>query len=159
MEEVAGLAEKHLGSWKGQGVAAKSLDAAPETPKPSATALYLLDKPGAAQSVQAPGRDVSPVRLESAAPYYEDEFAQDQALPPIPSVETTPSSFRLGPWLVALFVILVVLAGVVVIVTFVAEGFGQLGDVVLRFRQIAGTQQLQDLPACASLLRIALNQV
>lgn len=61
-------------------------------------------------------RDVSPIRLESAAPYYEDEFAEDQALPPIPSVETTPSSFRLGPWLVAAFVVLVVFAGVVVVV-------------------------------------------
>jgi zinc protease len=50
MEEVEGLAKKYLGSWKGQGVAAKSLDATPKTPKRSATALYLIDKPGAAQS-------------------------------------------------------------------------------------------------------------
>ena len=62
-------------------------------------------------------RDVEATRLRSAAPYYEDEFAEDQALPPIPSVDTVPSSFRLGPWLVAAFVVLVVFAGVVVVVT------------------------------------------
>ena len=61
-------------------------------------------------------RDLQPTRLRSAAPYYEDEFAEDQALPPIPTVETTPSNFRLGPWLVAAFVVLVVFAGVVVVV-------------------------------------------
>ena len=62
-------------------------------------------------------RNIEATRLRSAAPYYEDEFAEDQALPPIPSVQTTPSSFRLGPWLVAAFVVLVVFAGVVVVVT------------------------------------------
>ena len=39
------------------------------------------------------------------------------ALEPIPAVEQAPPSVRLGPWLVAAFVILVVLAGVVAVVT------------------------------------------
>jgi len=61
-------------------------------------------------------RDVQATRLRSAAPYYEDEFAEDQALPPLPSGEARPSSFRLGPWLVAAFVVVIVFAGVVVVV-------------------------------------------
>lgn len=73
--------------------------------------------PSGVQGKAAYPRDVEPARLRSAAPYYEDEFAEDQALPPIPSVDTVPSSFRLGPWLVAVFVVLVVFAGVVVVVT------------------------------------------
>ncbi len=73
--------------------------------------------PAGAQGDAGYPRDLAPTRLRSAAPYYDDEFAEDQALPPIPSLETTPSSFRLGPWLVAVFVVLVVVAGVVVAVT------------------------------------------
>ena len=73
--------------------------------------------PAGARPDDAYPRDLAPTRLRSAAPYYEDEFAEDQALPPIPSVDTTQSSFRLGPWLVAAFVVLVVFAGVVVVVT------------------------------------------
>jgi hypothetical protein len=73
--------------------------------------------PAGSQERGAYPRDISPTRLRSAAPYYDDEFAEDQALPPIPSLETEPSSFRLGPWLVAAFVVLVVFAGVVVVVT------------------------------------------
>ena len=73
--------------------------------------------PAGAQGEGAYPRDVAPTRLRSAEPYYDDEFAEDQALPPIPSLETTPSSFRLGPWLVAIFVVLVVVAGVIVVVT------------------------------------------
>ena len=75
--------------------------------------------PRAPAGLPPPGgypRDVQATRLRSAAPYYEDEFAEDQALPPIPTVETTPSNFRLGPWLVAAFVVMVVFAGVVVVV-------------------------------------------
>ena len=87
---------------------------------PTAMVARFPSNPRAPGGVQERGgfvRDVQPTRLRSAAPYYEDEFAEDQALPPIPSVETAPSSFRLGPWLVAAFVVVVVFAGVVVVVT------------------------------------------
>ena len=55
--------------------------------------------------------------LSRQAPGYADERYDDGSLAPIPTIDTRTPSVRLGPWLVAAFVILVVLAGVVVIVT------------------------------------------
>ena len=50
MEEVVKLAEQHLGSWRSEAVKAADVEPAP-LPEPAATTIYLLDKPGAAQSV------------------------------------------------------------------------------------------------------------
>ena len=50
MDEVLKLAKNHLGGWKPNGHRAKTVREAPDSFGPS-TALYLLDKPGAPQSV------------------------------------------------------------------------------------------------------------
>ena len=55
--------------------------------------------------------------LSRQSPGYADERYADESLAPIPTIDTRTPSVRLGPWLVAAFVVLVVLAGVVVIVT------------------------------------------
>ena len=55
MEEVVKLAEQHLGGWKSDAAEAVETGQAPtrqaSLPEPAATTIYLLDKPGAAQSV------------------------------------------------------------------------------------------------------------
>lgn len=64
-----------------------------------------------------PRRRARPRRTADADLYADDrEFADDE-LTPIPTVDTRTPSVRLGPWLVAGFVLLVVLAGVVAVVT------------------------------------------
>jgi hypothetical protein len=55
--------------------------------------------------------------LSRQPPGYADERFADESLAPIPTIDTRTPSVRLGPWLVAAFVVLVVLAGVVAIVT------------------------------------------
>ena len=52
-----------------------------------------------------------------AAPDAEERFYDEGALAPLPTVDTQTPNVRLGPWLVAAFVVVVVLAGVVIIVT------------------------------------------
>ena len=51
LEEVTKLAEEHLGNWKARGQMADTLTEAINGSKPASTTLYLMDKPGAAQSV------------------------------------------------------------------------------------------------------------
>ena len=51
LEEVTKLAEEHLGNWKAQGQRTETLEEATNGSGPAATTLYLMDKPGAAQSV------------------------------------------------------------------------------------------------------------
>ena len=51
MEEVVQLAEEHLGSWRGRGQMAEVLEESTSSSGPRSTTLYLMDKPGAAQSV------------------------------------------------------------------------------------------------------------
>ena len=51
MEEVAKLAEERLGGWRGSAERAGAASDALDGTGPQATTLYLLDKPGAAQSV------------------------------------------------------------------------------------------------------------
>jgi len=51
MEEVMRLAEEYLGNWKPQSSRSETLDEATNGSGPAATTLYLMDKPGAAQSV------------------------------------------------------------------------------------------------------------
>ena len=51
LEEVVKLAESYLQGWKGVGQKADAQGETPNTPRPDATSLYLLDKPDAAQSV------------------------------------------------------------------------------------------------------------
>ncbi len=51
LEEVVKLAESYLQGWKGVGQKADAGEGPPNTPRPDPTSLYLLDKPGTAQSV------------------------------------------------------------------------------------------------------------
>ena len=51
MEEAASMAEEHLGSWKGNRLEPQPEGGASNGQGPQVTTLYLLDKPGAAQSV------------------------------------------------------------------------------------------------------------
>lgn len=51
LEEAVKLAEEHLGGWKGRGQKAGTLEEATDFSGPKSTTLYLMDKPGAAQSV------------------------------------------------------------------------------------------------------------
>ncbi|MBI2855607.1 MAG: insulinase family protein [Chloroflexi bacterium] len=51
MEEVARLAEEHLGRWKGNRPESEARGEARDGQGPDVTTLYLLDKPGAPQSV------------------------------------------------------------------------------------------------------------
>ena len=51
LEEVVKLAEEYLQDWRGAGRAPDTEVEAPDAPKHDTTSLYLLDKPGAAQSV------------------------------------------------------------------------------------------------------------
>ncbi|MBI4339070.1 MAG: insulinase family protein [Chloroflexi bacterium] len=49
--QVVELAQRHLGAWKPRTASHGAASDAPATAAPSGSALYLLDKPGAAQSV------------------------------------------------------------------------------------------------------------
>jgi zinc protease len=53
LDEAMKLAEEHLGGWKGRGQSrrAEALEDATNSSGPKFTTLYLMDKPGAAQSV------------------------------------------------------------------------------------------------------------
>ena len=64
-----------------------------------------------------PRRRARPRRPADADLYADEREFADDDLTPIPTVDTRTPSVRLGPWLVAGFVLLVVLAGVVAVVT------------------------------------------
>ena len=51
MEELVRLAEEHLGDWKSRGQRAEAQGEHTNSSGPKSTILYLMDKPGAAQSV------------------------------------------------------------------------------------------------------------
>jgi zinc protease len=55
LDGARALAEEHLGTWAATGAAAEAHTPSPEPTLPSSTTLYLLDKPGSAQSVIVAG--------------------------------------------------------------------------------------------------------
>ncbi len=84
----------------------------PGEPRPPDT---LRDVGVLGQPPRQPRRRGAP--RSGAGPRYEDErYYDEESLSPIPTIDTETPSVRLGPWLVAAFVVLVVLAGVIAVV-------------------------------------------
>ena len=62
LEEVMPMLERHFGDWKPAGAAAAQVGAIPEVQRPQASAVYLIDQPGAVQATILAGQVIGSTR-------------------------------------------------------------------------------------------------